>query len=29
LMHWNINFMELVIISFSSFAHFWTSSKIE
>jgi hypothetical protein len=22
LMHWNINFMELVIISFSSFAHF-------
>jgi hypothetical protein len=29
LMHWNINFMELLIISFSSFVHFWTSSKIE
>jgi hypothetical protein len=28
-MRWNGNFMELVNISFSSFVHFWTSSKIE
>jgi hypothetical protein len=29
LMHWNVNLMELLDISFSSFVHLWTSSQID